>query len=126
MNKVEVEKNNIHLEAVLVEMGSDLLIAVMGGDKPHIGCTAISVPRPSLSNPSAVSATTSTINLIGHKDDAIANLISSVVCKSLNAPVVVVCGVHIEKAGQEEIEIVRELSTMLVDKILMELKKDGD
>lgn len=32
----------------IVQMGNDYTLAVYGGDTPHVGCTVMSVARPSL------------------------------------------------------------------------------
>ena len=50
------------IEIGLTSIGEDLLAFVAGGQKPHIGCTVIAVPRESL-NGKGVSATSSVINV---------------------------------------------------------------
>ena len=37
-----------YMEAGAAFLGEDILAFIQGGDKPHIGCTVQSVPRPSL------------------------------------------------------------------------------
>lgn len=123
METIKVEKDQLCLEANIVKMGDDILVAITGGDKPHIGCTAISVPRPSLSNTSNISETTSTINLVGHKDDIVANPIAKTLCKALNVPIVVVCGIHFDAMGQEQIDCIISLTPLLANKILNRLEK---
>ena len=42
-------KGDYPLEAAIRVIGEDLLIAVYGGTRPHIGAVGIAHPRPSLS-----------------------------------------------------------------------------
>ena len=37
------------LKIQVKRLGEDYFIIMQGGDKPHIGCTVLSIPRPSLS-----------------------------------------------------------------------------
>lgn len=120
---IKVENNNICLEANVLKMGNDLLVSVTGGNKPHIGCVSVTLPRPSSYNPKNVSATTSTINLPGHKDDVVANYIADAVCKKVNATVVVACGIHIDAIQPEEIDIIKNLTLILANKIIDSLNK---
>ena len=67
-----------YMEAGAAFLGEDILACIQGGDKPHIGCTVQSVPRPSLTGNGTISATSSVLNLTGHKDlDGLADEIVS-------------------------------------------------
>jgi len=110
---------DIHLKALTV--GEDLCVIVSGGDKPHIGCVTVSVPRPSLAVLSDISATTSVINFIGHKDDEVARDISHKLSSTLNKNVVVTCGIHIDQIKVEEIETVKKLIEELTVSVIHEL-----
>ena len=85
------------LEIKVMQLGKDYNIQIEGGEVPHIGCTVLAVPRPSLKNDGTVSVTASVINVTGHKD-----LAEEV---SLRKGAVVVCtgGFHID--GLREIQI---------------------
>jgi hypothetical protein len=119
----EVTDRGFALEAVAVGMGDDLLIAVTGGEKPHIGSASVSVPRPSLSNPSMTSSTTSTINLTGHKDNIVGDRISAFLSAALKTNVVVACGIHIDNLRPEEIGHIVTLSEKLAEKIVEGMKQ---
>lgn len=113
----EVADGELALQAVAVPMGDDLMVAVTGGDKPHIGAASVSVPRPSLRDPAKTSSTTSTINLTGHKDNAVGDRISAYLSAALKANVVVACGVHIDNLGPGDIARFVALSDKLAEKI---------
>jgi hypothetical protein len=114
----EVADQGITLSAVVVEMGSDLLVAVTGGERPHIGSASVSVPRPSLADPAKISSTTSTINLTGHKDNFAGDRVSSRLSAALNTNVVAVSGIHVDNIGPEGIEQILTLTDRLAAQII--------
>ncbi|CEP66523.1 Uncharacterized [Moorella glycerini] len=75
---------------------------LMGGTRPHVGAVALGIPRPSLKG-NYLSATTSVLTLLGHKDDELARPAAATLAAGLNSPVVVVAGVHIDGASPEEL-----------------------
>lgn len=109
MYEFNLERGRIKLNMRAFLIGEDLCVIISGGERPHIGCVTISVPRPSLSDASVVSATTSVLNLIGHKDDEVARVVSNELSSKLNKTVVVTCGIHLDNITQEEINITIEL-----------------
>lgn len=113
-----VSDEGITLEALGVELGDDLLLAVTGGERHHIGSASVSVPRPSLLDPSKMSSTTSTINLVGHKDNFAGDRISGQLSAALNKNVVVVCGIHVDNIGSEGIDRVLALTDRLIEQLL--------
>lgn len=102
------------------DIGEDLCVIISGGDKPHIGCVTLSVPRPSLSTSGGTSATTSVLNLMGHKDDEAAKYVSHLLSSKLNKNVVVTCGIHVDNITCEEIEITLDLIKRLTDTLIQE------
>jgi len=84
-----------------------LSILLYGGDKPHIGAVALSIPRQSLKNKKSISCSTSILTITGHKDDLIAKEMAEVISKNINKTVVVIAGVHIEEASERDIEKVK-------------------
>jgi len=103
-------------------VGSDMLVILYGGDKPHIGSIAVALPRPSLKNRKRTSSTSSVYNFLGHKDDVVAQKISEALSSKLNKKVVVSAGVHVDRITQEGIEKVLENCGKLVQKICKALK----
>lgn len=81
-----------------------LVVQIYGGEKPHVGAVALSLPRPGLANPEKVSCNTTVLPLLGHKDDEIAKPVAEEIVKVWGSPVVVVAGIHVDDAGEKEIE----------------------
>ena len=52
-------------------LGDDYHILVNGGERPHIGCTVLALPRPSLDGSGKMSSTASVLNVTGHKDEEV-------------------------------------------------------
>jgi gallate decarboxylase subunit D len=75
-----------------------LSIDLLGGDRPHVGAVAIGIPRPSLAARGRRSATTSVFAVVGHKEDELARAMATELARRLDAIVVVVAGVHLERA----------------------------
>lgn len=67
----------------------------------------LSQPRPSLANPENISVTTSIMNLLMHKDDIVAKPVAEVLAQGLNQVVVVVAGIHVDKATEKDLEILQ-------------------
>ena len=103
-------------------VGSDLLVILYGGSKPHIGSVAVAHPRPSLKDKKQVSSTSSIYNFLGHKDGIVAQKVSEMLSAALNRNVVVVAGIHIERITQKGIEKILENCDKLADKIYKSLR----
>lgn len=121
MQNLTVEKGRIRINLRAFEVGEDLCVIIAGGDKPHIGCVTLSVPRPSLANPEAASATTSVLNLVGHKDDEAARYVSHTLSSRLRKNIVATCGIHVDNITSEEIEITIKLLKELTDTLIKKL-----
>lgn len=121
MNDLTIEKGRIRINAKIFLVGEDLCVIISGGDSPHIGCVTLSIPRPSLSDKTKISATTSILNLTGHKDDEAARYVSQTLSSRLNKNVVVTCGIHVNNITGEEInttiELLKELTNNLIEKL---------
>ncbi|WP_199883892.1 prenylated flavin chaperone LpdD [Anaerosinus massiliensis] len=118
---ITVESGRIKITLQAVPVGNDLCVILYGGDAPHIGCVTLSVPRPGLKDKTATSATTSVLNVIGHKDDEAARYVSCVLASKLNKNVVVTCGIHVEDITDEEIRITIELLKDLTNKLIQQM-----
>lgn len=84
-------------------IGSDFFLCVQGGEKPHIGCTVLAVPRASLTGDGTTSVTSSVINLTGHKDEAICRKLAESFVKRLGTVVVCTGGFHMDHITGEQI-----------------------
>lgn len=107
-------------------MGNDLCVMISGGDAPHIGSVAIAEPRESLRRDGSRSATISTFNFIGHKDDEIANAVARAVAAQANCRTVVLCGLHYEKIDSEKIAAIHTLTERMIHDILAAFSNQSD
>ena len=123
---VSLSAGRITVEASVVRAGGDLCIVLTGGDRPHIGTVTLSVPRPSLADATRTSATTSVLNLTGHKDGEAAQYLGQRLAATLGATVVVTGGIHVDDIRPDEIKtvlhLVDRLTTALVDLLTAERK----
>lgn len=92
------------LTIIITEVGEDLHLLLTGGKKPHVGCTVLAVPRPSLTGSGEISATSSVLNLTGHKDEAICRYLAEEAAKRKNAVAVCTGGFHVDDITKEQIE----------------------
>jgi len=106
------------LDASVKLIGQDLLIAVYGGTRPHIGAVGIAHPRPGLKNPEIISATSSVYTVTGHKEDTVVKMMAEKIASSLNQMVVVTAGIHWDNLDIKSIEQVLEACKRLTDKII--------
>ena len=105
-------------------IGPDLLVAIWGGEKPHIGAVAVAQPRPSLKDPEVTSATASVICNVGHKEDDLVKAASEILASVLKTQVVVAAGIHWVNLDPKGIRKIIQNSEILVDMILKRSLKD--
>jgi gallate decarboxylase subunit D len=115
---VTTDQGSYDLSAAVKLIGNDLLVAIWGGEKPHIGAVATAQPRPSLRDPSVTSSTASVFCYVGHKEDELAKAAAEVLAAALKTRVVVTAGIHWDNLSQEGIRRVVSNSEVLVDLIL--------
>jgi hypothetical protein len=99
-------------------IGRDLLVAIWGGEKPHIGAVAVAQPRPSLKDPGITSATASVICYVGHKEDELVKASAEIIAAVLNTRVVVTAGIHWDNLDQDGIDTILQNSKTIVEMIL--------
>lgn len=92
------------LEIETERIGEDLLVTAAGGEKPHIGCCVLGVPRPSLTGDGTVSATLSVLNVTGHMDDALCRILAEKAVRTFGCVCVCTGGFHVDGITKEEIE----------------------
>ena len=111
------------VEAQVTLIGSDLLVSLYGGSKPHIGSVAVALPRPSLKDKKQMSSTSSVYNFLGHKDYVIAQRVAELLSSRLNKNVVVVAGIHIDRISKKGIAKVIDNCDKLAQKIYKAIEK---
>ena len=115
---IKTNEDSYNLSASIRLIGEDVLVAIWGGERPHIGAVAIAQPRPSLKDPEVTSASTSVFCFVGHKEDELAKAAAEILSATLNTPVVVAAGIHWDNLDEEAILRIIKNSEILVDRIL--------
>lgn len=98
--------------------GADLAVRLYGGVRPHIGSVVLAVPRPSLQDPSRMSATASVLNRPGHQDEWPARRLAESFASRLQTNVAVFCGIHYDNLDGEQIREVNRRCEALAEEVL--------
>ena len=115
---IKTDTEAYNLEAFVKQIGEDLLVAIWGGEKPHIGAVAVAQPRPSLKDKSVVSATASVFCYLGHKDDIVAKQAAEKISAALNTNVTLTVGIHWDDIDEAGIKTIMANSQRLVNMII--------
>jgi gallate decarboxylase subunit D len=123
MKTFEVSQKKEHFEvtAQVCMLGNDVLVILYGG-REHVGAAAMAQPRPGISDPGQIGATSSVFTYVGHKEDIIAKSMSEELARGLNKKVVVVAGIHWDNLSLEEIRAIAELCEELTKRIIAEVQ----
>ncbi|MBC8342718.1 MAG: hypothetical protein H8E61_01890 [Bacteroidetes bacterium] len=118
---VRTSKGDYELEAAIRIIGNDVLVALWGGDKPHIGAVATAQSQTSIVNPDKINATASVICFPGHKEDRMVKPMAEKIALATGANVVVTAGTHWDDIDESGIKKVIQNSEILTDLIIAEL-----
>jgi hypothetical protein len=110
------------VEASALRCGNDLVVALQGGTRHHIGATAMAVPRPSLADPLRVSSSASVLCVVGHKEDELARGVALCMSAALACTVTVVAGLHVDHATGGDIKILLENCDHVVERLTARLR----
>lgn len=105
----------------VIPMGKDYTVTICGGSLPHIGSVVMAQARPSLTG-SGISATSSVLNCVGHKDEAIARLFAEKIAIHGNCTAVCTCGIHLDDITEEQLAGIRESCDGLLERILADME----
>ncbi|MDU3581547.1 MAG: hypothetical protein E7F68_07520 [Clostridium butyricum] len=122
MERTIVYEKNLSFSKISIsvtKIGEDYNIILEGGEKTHIGCTVISIPRLSLIGDGSISSTSSVLNVIGHKDEEICRYVAEKICENKNAVVVCCGGFHIDNITQDRIKEVINGVRELCEKVIL-------
>jgi hypothetical protein len=119
------EEGRYDLEAHAQWIGNDLLVAIWGGEQPHIGAVALAQPRPSLKDAASKSSTASVLCVVGHKEDTVVKTVSEFLSATLNTRVVATAGMHWENLDAEGIRSVVEHVDSLMKCMARHLEEDS-
>ena len=121
---IKTDTEAYDLEAFVKQIGQDLLVAIWGGEKPHIGAVAVAQPRPSLKDHRLTSSTASVFCYPGHKDDIVAKDAAEKISSAINTNVTVTVGIHWDNINESEIERVLKNSRQLVITIINKINAE--
>jgi hypothetical protein len=121
---INTSEGEYDLSASIRLIGHDLLVAIWGGEKPHIGAVAMAQPRPSLKDPEVTSATASVFSYVGHKEDELAKATAEILAAAIKTNVVVAAGIHWDNLPPAGIQRVIDNSEILVEMILEKIANE--
>lgn len=100
--KRELSFSTLHLD--LYPIGEDIAAMLHGGERPHVGCAVLAIPRASLTCDGNASCTSSVLNVTGHKDEQICRYAAEALCVRYGVTVVCAGGFHQDNITPDEIE----------------------
>lgn len=126
---IQTQEGEYDLAAHTRMIGDDILVAIWGGEKPHIGAVAAAESRPSTQDPSVISSTASVFCYLMHKEDEIVKVVAKRLSATFNTKVVVTAGIHWDDLTEEGIKKINRNIEILVmaaqERIQSELGKDA-
>ncbi len=123
---VKTGHHRFDLYALILKAGTDWIVAILGGESPHIGAVAIGQPRQSLRDCSSSSASSSVFCVLGHKEDLIAKEIAESLAAIIGETTVVTAGMHWHDLKEDEIKFVLSKTEKLKDLILEAITRMKD
>jgi isopentenyl-diphosphate delta-isomerase len=114
---ISVGEAPLDVYAQVTLAGSDLIVAIGGGPAPHIGATAVGVPRVLKYDQINRTASVSVYTVTGHREDEVARPVAMRLASRFNHTVAVTCGIHLDNATREQVLTYVSRSNELVDAI---------
>ena len=105
---IEKELSYTKLIVKIFRIGDDIHITLQGGEKPHIGCVVLAVPRPSMEGNGTRSRSAPVPNVTGHKDEILCRWLAEQMAARENAVTVCCGGFHMDHITKEQIREVKE------------------
>ena len=121
---IQTNEDEYNLSAHVRVIGGDLLVAICGGERPHIGAVAAAHSSPSLKDPKVMSTTASVLCYSGHKEDELAKSAAKKLAAALDTKVVVTAGIHWDNLSPEGIQKVNRNSEVLVTTIQKRIQSE--
>lgn len=97
-------------------------VTLTGGERPHVGGVVLGIPRQSLSG-SGASCDKWVCPVPGHKDTEAAGIVAEMISAETGQVTVVVAGIHIDNARQDEIRKLVDNSMEAARLLLSRLKQ---
>ena len=111
------------LTAWVREVGDDVVVAVGGGDRPHVGCVVLAVPTPGR-GASGFAPSCSVLTIPPHKEEPIARAVAECVCRRLGRVTVVTAGVHEDEIDRDGIMTYLSLGEELAEAVAENLAEE--
>jgi len=92
------------------KIGKDRLVIITGGEEKHIGSATLIEEQGRLQ----------TISKRGHKDHIVSEKMANIIYDKIGKDLLVVCGIHIDNASKEEIDILMDNTQACVNIFLKE------
>jgi len=123
---IHTNEGEYDLSAHVRLIGDDLLVAIWGGEKPHIGAVAAAHSSPSLKDPKVMSTTASVLCYSGYKEDELAKSAAKKLAAALDTKVVVTAGIHWHNLSAEGIQKVNRNSEVLVTSVQERIQSESE
>ncbi len=94
-------------------IGKDMLIVITGGEEEHIGSATLIESKGHLQ----------TMIKKGHQDHVVSEKMANIIYDTIGKDLLVVCGIHIDDASKEEIDILVDNAQACVARLLSQLAK---
>ena len=118
VQRVKDPQSSRYLEARIEIVGDDLVVAVGGGERPHVGCVVLAQPHPARGGTTKWSVSCSVLTIPPHKEEPIARGIAEKLAASLGRVAVVTAGVHDDNIDAEGIATYLRLAEELAEKLV--------
>ncbi len=115
-------EGKFRVEGVVNRTGNGTIVSMIGGEEPHIGAVAVATPRLGLKDNTKTGATCSVYTLLGHRDDEIAKPAAEEFAKELGEVTIVIAGIHIKNAYEDEIKTLVNNAQKVTKDLLREMK----
>jgi hypothetical protein len=121
--RVEEGSGQRYLEGAVTIAGEDVVVAVGGGQRPHVGCVILAAPYPAKRGAGEWSASCSVLTIPPHKEEPIARGIAVTLAAGLGRVTVVTAGVHDDDIDGDGIRTYLRLGEELAETLLARLKR---
>lgn len=119
--RVEDPESRRRIGASVNVVGDDLVVAVGGGERPHVGCVVLAQPAPSSACPGTWSASCSVLTIPPHKEEPIARSIATRLAEAFGRVTVVTAGVHDDNLDADGIAVYLRLGEELAERLVTHL-----
>jgi len=107
--------------AWITRVGEDLVVAVGGGQKPHVGCVVLAQPSPSKTKAGGWTVSYSVLTIPPHKEEPIARGVARRIAEEIGRVTVVTAGVHDDNLDADGIACYLRLGDELAEALVTHL-----